>query len=90
MYNIAVIIYIKFQGQGDKPPEKREVVKRAKKKKKKTNTNQQAEKLKPEESRKPMRKRRLKRRKEAFQITQAAAKSYEETLLELKRSVNLE
>ena len=43
-----------------------------------------------EETRKPRRKRRFKRRKKAFQITPAAEKCYEETLLELKRSVNLE
>ena len=77
------------QGQGDKPPEKWEEV-RKKAKKKKTKAKQQTEKPKAEESQKPRRKRRFRRRKEAFQISPAAGKSYEETLLELKRSVNLE
>ena len=53
----------------DKPPEKWEEV-RKKAKKKKTKAKQQAEKPKAEESR----KRRFKRRKEAYQITPAAGK----------------
>ena len=62
--------------------------KKRKKPKKAQQTKESAEKGKV--ASKPGRhRRRFRKRKEAFQIIPAAGKTYEETLLELKKSVNL-